>query len=286
MVDLDVRLLRAFLAVAEELNSSRAAERLGIAQQGLSAQVRQLETRLEAKVFTRTTRRVALTEAGEALLPHARDALAAIAAGEAAVRESVASVANQLAIAGLGDAGTLGATIVERFAERRPDVALDVRETAPPQALLEEGPGASAAVAFVRPPFRGINRFATLVVAEEPRFVALWAGHALADRATVEPAELMGETWAWVGGADRVAEAFWLLEDYRLGRTPHVGGRPAHWDELLTLTASGRAIGLVPASVAEAERDGVRFVPVGRSSPRRWRSPGGRRMRRRRFASW
>src|SRR4051794_25135035 len=82
-VDLDTRLLRAFVAVAEELNFTRAAARLFIAQQALSAQVAQLETRLGVKLFERTTRRVALTEAGSRLLGHARAALAALDAVEA-----------------------------------------------------------------------------------------------------------------------------------------------------------------------------------------------------------
>lgn len=72
MVDLDTRLLRAFVTVAEELNFTRAAERLVLAQQALSAQVRQLETRLGTRLFERTTRQVRLTAAGELLLPRAR----------------------------------------------------------------------------------------------------------------------------------------------------------------------------------------------------------------------
>src|SRR4051812_45659346 len=81
MVDLDTRLLRAFVAVAEELNFTRAAERLVLAQQALSAQVRQLETRMGARLFERTTRRVRLTQEGELFLPHARAVLDALDAG-------------------------------------------------------------------------------------------------------------------------------------------------------------------------------------------------------------
>src|SRR4051812_14639149 len=68
MVDLDTRLLRAFVAVSTELNFTRAGERLFIAQQALSSQVQQLERRLGVKLFERTTRRVALTAAGEQFL--------------------------------------------------------------------------------------------------------------------------------------------------------------------------------------------------------------------------
>src|SRR3954464_8876989 len=77
-VDLDTRLLRAFVAVAEELSFTRAAQRLFLAQQALSSQVQQLETRLGLTLFERTTRKVALTDAGERLLPHARSALQAL----------------------------------------------------------------------------------------------------------------------------------------------------------------------------------------------------------------
>jgi DNA-binding transcriptional LysR family regulator len=263
VADLDVRLLRAFVAVAEELSFSRAAARLDVAQQGLSAQIRQLESRLDARVFKRTTRRVALTAAGRALLPHARAALSEIEAGAAAVREAEQSAASQLAVGGLPDAGALGEAIVERFEQARPDVELVPSDLAPPQDVLDEGAGPPAAVAFVRPPFRGVNRLSTLPLASEPRLVALSDNHRLAGRDSVDAAELMDETWVWVGAGDRVAEAFWLLEDHRSGKAPRIGGKPADWAELIDLVARNRAIGLVPETVATAStRKGVQFAAV------------------------
>src|SRR2546426_7138926 len=74
---LDPRLLRAFLAVAEELHFTRAAARLYVAQQALSRDVRRLERELGAQLFVRSTRQVALTAEGERLLPYARRVLAA-----------------------------------------------------------------------------------------------------------------------------------------------------------------------------------------------------------------
>lgn len=265
MADLDPRLLRAFVAVAEELSFSQAAARMGLAQQGLSAQIRQLEARLDAKVFKRTTRSVALTGAGEALLPHARAALAAIDAGVAAVGAIAADAANAIALAGIGEAGPLGTAILERFARDFPGVAVTVSDLQPPQALLEESAGPPPPVAFVRPPFRGVNRFSTVTLRVEPRLAALPAAHPLAERAAIEPGDLMDETWAWVGSADRVAESFWLLDDHRYGRPPRLGGRPRDWSGLLGLVAAGRAVGVVPASVAEtlgASAPGVRFAAI------------------------
>ncbi|MGH3308971.1 MAG: LysR family transcriptional regulator [Streptomyces sp.] len=75
--DLEPRLLRAFLAVAEELHFTRAAARLFLAQQALSRDIRRLERELDATLFLRSTRQVTLTPAGERLLPYARRVLAA-----------------------------------------------------------------------------------------------------------------------------------------------------------------------------------------------------------------
>jgi len=103
IVDLDTRLLRGFVAVADELNFTRAAERLTLAQQALSAQIRQLEQRLGTQLFERTTRKVRLTEAGELLLPHARAVLASLDAGTEAL---AAAQRAELATLRVGLAGT------------------------------------------------------------------------------------------------------------------------------------------------------------------------------------
>src|ERR671911_2509030 len=83
----DLRQLRAFVAVAEELNFTRAAERLHMAQQAISKSVRQLEAELGVELLERTTREVRLTEAGAALLEAGRDVLRAADAAFARARE-------------------------------------------------------------------------------------------------------------------------------------------------------------------------------------------------------
>ena len=126
-MDVDTRLLRAFVAVAEELSFTRAAERLFIAQQALSAQIQQLETRLGVRLFERTTRRVGLTEAGELLLPHAIAALQALDAG---VSRLEAALRAQRATLRVGLSGTSMVPLVNetmrRFGERHRGVELQV----------------------------------------------------------------------------------------------------------------------------------------------------------------
>src|SRR5947208_1758596 len=91
MNEVELRELRYFLAVAEELNFGRAARRLGMAQPPLSKAVRQLESRLGVPLLERTTRRVALTPAGEVLVDQARYALEAATAAVARTRRAGAT---------------------------------------------------------------------------------------------------------------------------------------------------------------------------------------------------
>ena len=157
MVDLDTRLLRAFVTVAAELNFTRAAERLVLAQQALSAQVRQLETRLGTRLFERTTRQVRLTEAGELLLPHARAVLEALDAGMQEV-EAAQRVAGAVLRVGLSGTSMVPLTseTMRRLSARHPEVRLVVSNAGlnQPAAGLHEG---TVDVAFVRPPFRDVG---------------------------------------------------------------------------------------------------------------------------------
>lgn len=91
-MSIELRHLRAFIAVADELNFTRAAERLFIAQQALSAQIRQLEERVGAQLFERSTRKVELTPAGHALYEQAGPLLAGAEAAVAAARSAAAPV--------------------------------------------------------------------------------------------------------------------------------------------------------------------------------------------------
>lgn len=95
----ELRHLRAFVAVAEELNFSRAARKLHLAQQALSAQVRQLEHDLGVQLFYRTTRKVELTQAGRTLLSHALPILTSVATATQQTRRAYSGESGQLSIA-------------------------------------------------------------------------------------------------------------------------------------------------------------------------------------------
>ena len=148
----EVRHLAYFVALAEELNFTRAAARLNVVQQALSAGVAQLETLVGVRLFERTTRRVRMTAAGEDFLPRAREALAAVDLALATARRHADGAAGHLAV-GLSSTTGLPATpqLLRAFADRYPEVELEVRHFtfADPYAGLLTG---ETDVAILRPP--------------------------------------------------------------------------------------------------------------------------------------
>jgi DNA-binding transcriptional LysR family regulator len=278
VVDLDTRLLRAFVTVAEELNFTRAAERLHLAQQALSAQIRQLESRLDTKLFDRTTRTVALTEAGELLLPHAVAALADLDAGIDALR--AASRAERATLR-VGLSGTAMVPVVSEtvrlFAERHSEVKLEVSNAGlhQPAAGLTAG---TVDVAFVRPPFHDEGLSMVTVLTEE-RFIVMREDHPLASREFVRPEDVVSEPWIWVEGADPRTRAFWSLEEFRGGNPLQGGTRINSVEEAFGAVAAGLAITCQAESAVRAVGTGfpgLRFVPL-RGAPQAqvavaWRS--------------
>jgi DNA-binding transcriptional LysR family regulator len=269
VVDLDTRLLRAFVAVAEELNFTRAAERLFVAQQALSAQVRQVEERLGSKLFERTTRRVRLTDAGERLLPHAVATLEALDAGVAQL-EALRRAQRQTLRIGLSGTAMVPAVneTIRRFAAAHPDVELKVTNAGlhQPAAGLREG---TADVAFVRPPFTD-DGISMVTILNEARYMALPAHHALAQRAYVRPEDVVDEPWIWVEGADPKTRAFWSLEEFRGGRPLRVGTPITSVEEAFGAVAAGLAITCQAESAVRAVGPGfpgVVFVPLRGATP-------------------
>ncbi|NNN32489.1 LysR family transcriptional regulator [Streptomyces sp. S3(2020)] len=188
---LDARLLRAFLAVAEELHFTRAAARLYVAQQALSRDVRRLERELGAELFVRTTRQVTLTADGERLVPHARrvlDAQDALIAAFGQARPLLVDINSP----GLGT----GSRVLHRARELAPDIEL--------MARYESGLTGAAAEVLAGRLDASFGRYAGLdpalragldhqIVRFEPMAVVLPEDHRLAASAQVPLAELAGE---------------------------------------------------------------------------------------------
>ncbi|AZQ75324.1 LysR family transcriptional regulator [Streptomyces luteoverticillatus] len=187
---MEIRQLRYFLTVAEELHFGRAAERLHIVQSAVSQQVRRLERELNAELFDRTTRAVSLTEAGRRLLPHAREVLAAEVRGRAAVDELRTEQAATLRLGTSAGLGTRLDAILDGFARLAPGARLEL-VTAATDARLRSVRSGELDATLLRGERPGTG-LEFLPLWEDALMVALPARHDLAVRAVVDTADLAG----------------------------------------------------------------------------------------------
>jgi DNA-binding transcriptional LysR family regulator len=263
---LDFRALRYFVAVAEELHFTRAAERLYIAQPALSEQIRRLEGELGVELLRRTTRKVELTAAGEEFLSRARRILAeadeALAEASRAARGETGSIR-------VGTGATAGVELVPRllhaFREERPNVHLDLRQIDWEDYLggLRDG---SVDAAFVWLPFEP-GGLSVAPLHEEPRVVALEAGHPLAGESELRMEQLVDEPWPWAD-TDPAARDFWTCADYRGGRPARRGPTIRSMEGVLEGVRAGLCVATVPRSQARVSTlPGIAFREVADLTP-------------------
>jgi DNA-binding transcriptional LysR family regulator len=253
MNDLEVRQLRYFVAVAEELHFGRAAGRLGMAQPPLSRAIRDLERQLGVALLERTTRQVRLTAAGEVLLRDARAALEAVAAAARRTREA-GSPSPRLRVALKADVdGGLLPQILDAYcaggAAPPPELVLGGFGEQP-QALRE----GRADVALLLCPFddRGLDSEPLLT---EPLLVALAAADPLAARTRLCLADLAGRRLPGGSPASRGRPA-----------GPGQAGTPppaSNLAEIFSLVETGSVVFFAPASVARRyPRPEIAYRPV------------------------
>jgi DNA-binding transcriptional LysR family regulator len=244
-MDVHLRNLRYFVAVAEELHFTRAAERLHVSQPALSKQIRQLERELAFRLFRRDRRRVELTRAGEALLPAARQLLSA---WETSLSEAAKLASEEGKVLRVGFQTSVGGSLYQeitaRFTERRPDwqLALRLHEWSDPTCgLLDE----SADVAFLWLPTGAENRIELRPLRSERRFVALPAGHRLVRRRSLRMTDLLDEAFVALPEAAGPLRDYWLALDRRQGRPVRIGAEAGTADETFEAVAAGQAVVLL-----------------------------------------
>jgi DNA-binding transcriptional LysR family regulator len=263
-MDVHLRDLRYFVAVAEELHFTRAAERLHVSQPALSRQIRLLERHLRCDLFVREPRVVRLTAAGEVLLAQARDVLDRWDIGMAAVNEAAVQARRVLVV---GIQTSVGRDLQRRtlagFTERQPDWRLSLRLCPwdDPAAGLADG---TSDVAFVWLPTPDDSELVTAVLYTEPRWVALPDDHRLAERVTVPWPDLLDEGFIALPPTAGSLREFWLATDQRPPDHPaRVVAEAANAEETFELIAAGIGVALLSAGNARIyQRPGVRCVPV------------------------
>lgn len=261
--DLELRHLRYFSAVAEELNFTRAAVRLKMTQPALSQQIRQLEERLGVTLFERT-RQITLTAAGVAFLPAASRALAQ-ARQAAMIAERVGAGHRALLHVGLASAGSMTRfpTVVRAFTLRHPDVAVRLVEMHSTEQLEALRAG-SLDVGIVREMVT--NQALTMrEILREPLVMMLPARHRLARQRTVTLSHAAGEPFILFPRAGAPTLHDQIVNMCReAGFTPRVENEAHEWHTIAALVAAGFGISIAPSSVAALR---VRGTVVRRLRP-------------------
>jgi LysR family transcriptional regulator, benzoate and cis,cis-muconate-responsive activator of ben and cat genes len=251
---METRELRYFVAVAEELHFGRAAQRLGIAQPPLSRAIRQLERRLGVDLLARTSRSVALTEAGAVLLREGRAALDAVdAAGRRTRRAALAATGEPglVLVTKAGASSELLAKLLDAYAAEPGAVTVDVMlcGIAEQERLLRDG---RADVALLHRPFDSTSGFDVEELSTEGQVAVLPAGHPLTTRTSVLTAD--------VTGLPDLPLPRWPCRDgsYPDGPGPEVRDNV----QLFQLIALRRAAAIMPDSCRTHLRRDLAAVPV------------------------
>jgi len=265
--DIDLRHLRYFVAVAEELHFGRAALRLHIAQPPLSQQIRQLERNLGHALFVRTSRSVSLTTAGKELLERARRTLARVEEDLSAVRRVGRGELGALTVAFTGSAILRNPLpeAIRAYRRKYPEVDLRLRELGTMLQIdaLRDG---SIDLAFLRDP----GPFDGLVIEElsrEPYVAVLPSRHALAKLRVVPVKKLRGEPFIFhrrdIGplAFDRT-----MAVCKHAGFLPEIVQEAPQWPTVIRLVESGLGVSIAPACVSKLETMGVVFRPTNAKS--------------------
>lgn len=244
--------LRYFLAVARHGNFTRAAEECLVAQPSLSQQIRRLEESLGAPLFDRSQSPVRLTDAGEALLPHAEAILQQVAAARSAVEDRLGLRSGRLVIGTLPQAGSrLLPAAVAAFRQRYPEIAVSLREESL-ERLTQLALASETDLTLTTLPVGSAELSVQPVLAEEI-LLALPPGHPLAGAEAIPLAAVAAEPFLLVKPGYGFRDLC-LAACREAGFEPTVAFESTQIDTLQAMVAAGLGVTLVPRMAAERAR--------------------------------
>jgi DNA-binding transcriptional LysR family regulator len=270
---MELRHLRYFIVLAEELNFSRAAERLHIAQPPLSQQIRSLEDELGLQLFDRKTRPLQLTPAGQVFLEQARQVFIQVEqAIVSAQRANLGEIGRLTVGINTSIANSLLPNILQTFRSRFPDVELVLYEQASYQQI-QELYKLKIDVGFVNlHHLRNIDEnddtLSFMSILQEPFVIVLPESHPLAGQTQVSLAELADELFILPSPqlpSGLYCQIVSLCQ--RVGFSPKVRQQATWMSTVLSLVAGGVGISLLPANAQNLQRTGVVFKVIQEQSP-------------------
>lgn len=263
---MELRHLRYFIAVAEELNFRRAAERLHISQPPLSVAIRDLEQRLGALLFDRTQKQIFLTDAGRLFLQHARQVMQQVGEAQSAVGR-LARGEGGVARLGFTPSSKFVAFVPEaihRFRRQYPHVTLSLVEmesAAQMQAVAER----TLDLGICRNPSgRPVAGVQIARLCAHPLVLAVHTSNPLARRRQLTVADLRDEDFVCSRRGAHPGFLYQAVVDlcWAAGFTPRIAQEVGEVSTLIGLVASGLGVAIVPASLRCIAMKGVRYLPL------------------------
>jgi DNA-binding transcriptional LysR family regulator len=266
---LDVRRLRVLREVAARGSFSAAAEALAYTQSAVSQQMAALEREAGTTLVERSARGVRLTDAGRALVAHADVIVARLADAEAELEAIAGLRGGRLRVASFPTAGAaLMPLAIARFRERHPGVELsmDLAEPGESEARLKAGEWdlALTVLASMRAGADGLEH---LHVLDDPLFVALPAGHALARRRTLRLEELAEEDWMLGSQGTCPDTSIFLRSCQRAGFEPRIAFHSDDYQAIQGFVAAGMGVSFIPDLALAAVREDVVIRSLGPRAP-------------------
>ncbi|WP_136418412.1 LysR substrate-binding domain-containing protein [Herbaspirillum sp. ST 5-3] len=265
-MNIELRQLRYFVAVAEESHFGRAAARLHMTQPPLSQTIQSLEAALGAQLFVRTKRSVALTPAGFALLPEARRILQQAGALPDLVRRAASGESGLLSLSFVSTADySVLPPLLREFRERYPQVHIELREATTDVQLEDLMQGRIDAGLLIPPlPDKARAELDYLTVLSEPLVLAAPKGLTSLRGKSVVNLKAVADM-PLIIFPRRIAPAFHdaIVGCFRdAGLTPHIGQEAIQMQTIVGLVSAGMGIALVPQSVSNLKRPGVEYKPL------------------------
>ncbi|MBX7430712.1 LysR family transcriptional regulator [Mycobacterium sp. Y57] len=263
---MELRHLRYFLAVADTCHFGQAAEQLHVAQPALSYAIRQLESELDATLFTRTTRHVSLTPAGEFLQGEAARILDGVGEAERGVRRIAAGRSGLLRLGLTGTAAFSHLPGIARILRQElPAVALDIHADLLTPAQCDGLRGGALDIGVLRPPAVG-DDIELHTIDVEPLVLAVSADHRLVAEPVVSLTDLRSEPFIGYSSRDSAVNDAVMRSCRAAGFVPHREHTAPGTAVLLALVAAGLGVAVVPASVRALPLNGVVFRDLADSA--------------------
>lgn len=259
---MELRQIKYFVAVSDELSFTRAAQKLHVSQPPLSFQIASLETELGARLFDRTSRSVQLSEAGKAFLPHAQAVLARLDEAARHVQRVAAGLDGRVQV-GLAGSHFFGPfpQFIAQFRSSRPAVQVVLQEMTPNEQLgaLQD---ARLDVCVSRNAMDSDTHVSAELLWRDPVVVALPTGHALSGRKRLALGDLKGEDFVSLRLDSSPFAGNLLKACVAHGFTPKIVQQVVQLPAALNLVAAGLGVALVPSSLAQLRQGGIHICSL------------------------